>query len=102
MTQEERAKDMASRLFDAIALRVDQFFKAKNIQGGVKRGDDLFSPMDKHELAQSLLQFADEIRAESVEKAWEYIELKAKHPKFGMELSKHDLCLAVIGKELTK
>lgn len=53
-TDGDALRAFVDQLFDAIALRVDQFFKAKNIQGGVRCGDDLFSPMDKHELTLSL------------------------------------------------
>ena len=52
------ARELAEKLFEGVALRVDQFFKAKNIQGGVRSGDDLFSPMDKHELAKTIERYA--------------------------------------------
>lgn len=58
--QDEPANDaraLAERLFEGIALRVDRFFKAKGIQGGVRSGDDLFSPLDKHELAASIERY---------------------------------------------
>jgi hypothetical protein len=52
------ASELASKIFEGIALRIDHFFKASNIQGGVRCGDDLFSPMDKHELAKAIDQWA--------------------------------------------
>ena len=54
----EEAKELATRIFDGIALRVDQFFKSNDIQGGVRCGDDLFSPVDKIELAKSIEAYA--------------------------------------------
>ena len=55
----QMARPLADQIFDGIALRVDQFFKAKNIQGGVRSGDDLFSPIDKWELAKSIGCFVE-------------------------------------------
>jgi hypothetical protein len=53
------ARELADKIFEGIALRVDQFFKAKNIQGGVMSGDDLFSPIDKYELAKSIDRYSE-------------------------------------------
>jgi len=57
-------------------------------------------PILSKDVYKLILAFAGEIRADAAEKAWDYIELKAKHPKFGMELSKRDLRLAVTGKDI--
>jgi hypothetical protein len=54
----EDARELATRLFEGVAKRVDQFFKAKNIQGGVRCGDDMFSAIDKLELAKSIERYA--------------------------------------------
>jgi hypothetical protein len=63
------SKEIADRLFEAIAKRVDQFFKRKNIQGGVRCGGDLFSPMDKHELVKTLDHLIATARAEALRAA---------------------------------
>ena len=63
MNTENTVDKMVSKLFEAIATRGDQFFKAKNIQGGVRCGDDLFSPIDKLELKKSLVAYGNDIRS---------------------------------------
>jgi hypothetical protein len=64
----ESAKEIATKLFDGVALRVDQFFKAKTIQGGVRCGEDMFSAIDTLELSKSIERYAqgraDAIRRE--------------------------------------
>lgn len=63
MNIENTSDKMVSKLFEAIAARVDKFFKTKNIQGGVRCGDDLFSPIDKLELKKSLVSYGNDIRS---------------------------------------
>ena len=64
----DSAKELATKLFDGVALRVDQFFKAKNIQGGVRGGEDMFSAIDTLELSKTIERYAqgraDTIRRE--------------------------------------
>jgi len=67
------SREFVDKLFDGIAARVDQFFKAKNIQGGVRCGDDMFSMMDKIQLRKSLDQF----RAEALKEFWEELHAEA-------------------------
>lgn len=80
----ESAKDLATRLFDGVALRVDQFFKAKNIQGGVKSAQDMFSAVDALELAKSIERYAqgrfEIIRLECAEKAMKYVTENGAYP----------------------
>jgi len=89
-------REFVEKLFNAITARVDQFFKAKNIQGGVRCGDDMFSMVDKVILQRYIDQFRAQALKEAAGRAEVYMaNIRAKDIEFDYD----DLRAAIMGDD---